>query len=588
MKFSDILTPTELSIGRALMNKGPYKYCEVLYKNQEYAKQMVDYASAMLKQNRKKKIVIHYDIDFDGIASGHVFRLAFAEYSGCSPDQIIIKINKERKHGATLDFIEEINTYDDVVLVVIVDSSSNEIELIKQLKTSCLIIDHHDLSAWTKIGEVDGRGQTQNGCYCVVSNLMQPTYLEDEQSAKMRIGGAEEKSAAVVVYELWHYWNKQLIESLYLEEWVAISLYSDVINTLTTQNLWFTDYLRNLRPNCDIRPIIDSLDIVEVHDGKECLTRNGISFQLVPLINSCMRLQCGYDIIETIRYRPHTIIKFKTCVIKQKQILEALMLAIKPQKIHNVVIAKLTKEISKRPANIMEIMKTGAANAALVGISDSILDGFKGLIATRLADEHNTAAFVYTIVNEDNKTLMKGSGRAGGKYADLSIREILDEKENWTATGHGDAFGFTYDVGHGTAEQMTSDVNSILANIDTINEHLRRFPVLDYNLLNNLANTANPETINDIIMIAELNNLKTQSDHYYFEIKPAMGFVEPEVSNVTSQITESTFKGAGLLSFTLRNYDGLGEYKTGKTYEIYLENSNGYNVLGTIQEITKT
>lgn len=570
MRLLDILTSEEKEITNILINNGPYEYTPVTYTNSDRAQNLIYKAIQKLKtiKETETKIYIFFDIDFDGLASGYITWLLLKELSQCNPLNIIPIINKERKHGINDNIVEIINNTDNVALTIIVDSSTNLTPVFTKLNCDCVIIDHHDI-------EVDSQllnGQTAGGEYTVVNN---------------NIDHIEHKSATEVVYELWKNYAPNLLLSLQLEEWVAVSLYSDVIHSYTKQNLWFTKFLRKLRPSCDIRRIVEPLGLIEVRNGIECLSRNQISFQLVPLINSCMRMQCSAELIDTILYRPQMLPTYKSCVLKQKDLVELLYQTATIENYSDVVLAKLQKKVIAKSRNMIDVLAAQKQNKLLNSVHPSVLDGFNGLLASKISNKFNTVALVYDLVEENGKYFFKGSIRTQGKFKNINLRTLLMNKAGWTASGHSDAFGFTFDTSYGDMYKMASDVSATLTEVKQNTLHITKIPLIDYNFFSKLTNTLNNDAILDILKIAELNNLKTLTDRYCFEIKIGADFVAPSASYYSNAISEHTFTGAGPLKFKLTNYEGEKlTFNPGEVFEVYLEGTDNRIILGTLTRVT--
>lgn len=569
MQLIDILTQEEQQIAQVLLNYGPYVYKTIHYTNADKAHYLINCAVEKLRTTHNAKIYIFFDIDFDGLASGYIMWTMLKVLGQCNPLNIIPIINRERKHGITEDIVEYINTDENAVLTIIVDSSTNMPEIFTKLNCDCVIIDHHDI-------EIDLQylnGFTNRGEYTIINN---------------NVDLVKHKSATEVVYEFWQNYSPDVLADLQLEEWVAVSLYSDVIHTYTEQNLWFTSFLRSLRPNCDIRKIIEPLGLIEHRNGISCLSRNAISFQLVPLINSCMRMQSGPELINTILYRPHTLPDFKKCVTRQKEIVEALLHTAKIENYNDVILAQLNAtQATARPRTIMDQLNAQKQNRALQGLSQELLAGFNGLLATKISNLENSVTLVYSVVKENDKTICKGSIRTQGKYKNINLRAELMLKDGWTASGHSDAFGFTFDQSYGDVHKMASDVASVLLQHTTNMTHITRIPLADYNFFQSLANTQNTDTIDAVLSIAELNNLKTLNDRYYFEYKISAGYIKPEPVRISKSIVEYTICGSGPIKFKLTCYDDEEpSFEIGEEYEVYLEGTDGYVVLGNISRLT--
>lgn len=571
MRILDILTPAEKDITEKLLNMGPYTYTPIRYTNADRAYAIISRAIEKLRNDFNAKIYIFFDIDFDGVASGYIMWTMLCRLGQCNPLNIIPIINRERKHGVNEDIIETINADEKAVLTIIVDSSTNLPDFYTKLNCDCVIIDHHDIEITSDIYN----GRTAGGEYTIVNNNID------------NVGG---KSATEVVYEFWQIYSPDVLVGLQLEEWVAVSLYSDVIDTYTEQNLWFTSFLRNLRPNCDIRKIIEPMGLVETLNGKQCLTRNSISFQLVPLINSCMRMQSGPELLNVILYRPHKLPDFKTCLIRQKEIVATLLETAKIENYNDVILAQIDnrqQQQQRRPMNMLAQMNAIKQNHVLTGLSQSLLAGFNGLLATKISNTENSVTLVYSSIVENNKTLFKGSIRTQGRYKNINLRAALMQKEGWTASGHGDAFGFTFDQSYGDYHKMAADVAATLTQHTLETAHITRIPLADYNFFQSLANTMNNEAIHDVLCIAELNNLKTMSDRYYFEFVVGGGFIAPKPVKISKAITEYTILGAGPLQFKLTCYDEEEpQFLSGELYEVYLEGTDGYVIRGNISRLT--
>ena len=132
----------------------------------------------------------------------------------------------------------------NVDLIIITDSSSNDIEIIKQFNCDVLCIDHHDL-LHTDLSGVCNNGVSE---YVIVNNTIDsPTYDEDFAwlqsfdakafSNVSRYTAQPAMSCGLVVYELLRVYCKylgkeQLLENLKLYQWVGVTLFTDAVDTL--------------------------------------------------------------------------------------------------------------------------------------------------------------------------------------------------------------------------------------------------------------------------------------------------------------------------------------------------------------------
>lgn len=92
----------------------------------------------------KSKISLHADVDMDGIGAAYIVQ-SFLNELGCV-GRIRACINKEKEHGLSNKHINYINDRVKCDLFIIVDSSSNDIDIIKRFNCDVLVIDHHILN----------------------------------------------------------------------------------------------------------------------------------------------------------------------------------------------------------------------------------------------------------------------------------------------------------------------------------------------------------------------------------------------------------------------------------------------------------
>ena len=89
-------------------------------------------------------IMLHTDVDVDGIGSTYILNKVIKNQCNSIIYSII---NKDKVHGIQQKHVDFIKSRPDlgIGLIIISDSSSNEIDIIKQFNCDVLVIDHHEI-----------------------------------------------------------------------------------------------------------------------------------------------------------------------------------------------------------------------------------------------------------------------------------------------------------------------------------------------------------------------------------------------------------------------------------------------------------
>lgn len=335
--------------------------------------------------------LVHCDIDMDGLGSGFIYkRFNQMLHSRICTNYII---NRDRVHGLDEERVAKINAYNPT-FVIILDSSSNLINLIKKFTCDVLVVDHHNLDASTLL---ELTGKTAGGEYVIVTNMADKSMPEN---------CTEQMSGAMVLYGLLYEFNKRYhimdnFHDLKLEQWVAVTLFSDVIPVLNRRNQYF---ISTLLANKEIEPTLKAL-MTAVKAFR--IDKSLINFKISPLINSTVRAGASLKALHTILYSPQSIVELQTYRDIQKDILAKA--EGNPQVYDDYLLLDITN---------MDIPK-----------------GYAGVIASQLGDSYaNKCVFVYEYL--DN--LCRGSFRGALKHVDY--RQGF-EKLGCFAQGHKGAFG---------------------------------------------------------------------------------------------------------------------------------------------------
>ncbi|MBO5388577.1 MAG: hypothetical protein J6A59_10615 [Lachnospiraceae bacterium] len=372
---------------------------------------------------RNSKIAIHCDVDLDGIGSGYILKRVL-DYHNCT-NQVLL-INKDKIHGIQQKHVDFFKTY-KIDLLIILDSSSNEIEYIQQFNCDVLVVDHHNVS------QDKHDGKTLDGVheFIIVNNTLENYNFSSEiewlrnknADAFKNIDSYEATSdmaCGLTIYELLRiycvcYSNEKLLENLMLFQWVAVTLFTDSVNLLNDRNQW---YICNTVSSMQIERSLNIM-LHEINRYKQHLSKSYINYEFAPLINKAIRAGAGSEAIDICLNRPQDITQLYKYAELQKQVLQT---AIKDDEVY------LDNFICKDVTNID------------IGQNYSI-ENYCGVIATRLCGDLNKNTVAYKI--KDGKA--KGSFR--GRYSDVDYRRFFEEyAPGIFAQGHKPAFGFEVDA----------------------------------------------------------------------------------------------------------------------------------------------
>ncbi|MEM4385679.1 MAG: DHH family phosphoesterase [Candidatus Anstonellales archaeon] len=333
----------------------------------------------------KSNIVVHCDVDMDGIASGYIFK-KFLIYNGARNNLFII--NKEKEHGIKGRHVEFVNSI-GADLMVVLDSSCNELDLIKELKCDVIVIDHHEIlhdMLYIQQGNLEK---------VIITNMVDSDgYKSDDRM-----------SCGLVVYELLRYYSQEyrdvVFDNLMLEQWVGVSLFSDVVQLANDRNQW---YIWN---TVDRPQLESSLSVIlgEVNKYKGTLDKSLINYTIVPLINRAIRAGKSNEALDIILNKPYEINKLLVYKAEQDRIL------------------KMFDERKYEGDYILEDITN-------LGVSSN----YCGVIASSLSGKHNKNTAVFVREGE----VVSGSFRGVGI---LDYRGIF-EGYGVYAQGHKQAFGF--------------------------------------------------------------------------------------------------------------------------------------------------
>lgn len=380
---------------------------------------------------RNSRIAIHCDVDLDGIGSGYILKKTL-DYHNCT-NQVLL-INKDKVHGIQQKHVDFFKNY-QIDLLIILDSSSNETEFLRQFNCDVLVVDHHNVSHDEYSGvTLDGRHE-----FIIVNNTLKNDNFElDKLWLKHKNSLAFENlveyketadmACGLTIYELLRiycvcYSNEKLLENLMLYQWVAVTLFTDSVNLCNERNQW---YISNTIGTMQVE---HSLNIIlhQINKYKQSLSKSYINYEFAPLINKAIRAGAGSEAIDICLNRPQDILQLQKYAEMQKNVLNKV--------IHENEIYPydyICKDISNYEVSV----------------------NYCGVIATRLCGDKGKNAVAYSVKDG----VAKGSFR--GRYSDVDYRLFFENyKPGIFAQGHKPAFGFEVDVE--TLHEIMSKIHEI-------------------------------------------------------------------------------------------------------------------------------
>ena len=402
------------------------------------------YALDLLKHHvdNNSKICLHTDVDVDGIGTTYIMKRALENMGN---NKFVVLINKDKVHGIQKKHADYFNN-NPIDLMLVTDSSCNEIEVIKQFTCDVLVIDHHDLSHNDLVGYCnDGVHR-----YVIVNNTIDnDNYEEDIKWLKSKNStafnnlekyiGDSDMSCGLVVYEMLRLYcecfnNPKLLENLMLFQWVGVTLLTDVVNTINRRNQWYLDKtVFGMNMESSLKSMMHNLT-----SFKASLDKSYIQYTFAPTINKAIRAGQSQHALETVINKPYDIASLKGYGELQKQAVD------KAITVETIDYSTETRTVLQRMFNTPTIM----LDISKLGISPN----YSGVIASRLSGDNNKNAAVFTITD---KGLCKGSFR--GKHKNVNYRKYFaDYSNDIYAQGHPGAFGFEL-----TKEQLECIMNTI-------------------------------------------------------------------------------------------------------------------------------
>lgn len=360
-----------------------------------------------------RNIAVHCDVDMDGIGTGYIMGKFIATQTQIKPTYII---NKDKVHGIQQKHVEYFKGK-PLDLLIIVDSSSNELDVIKQFNCDVLVIDHHEINHNSLYGGTnDGEHK-----YLIVNNTIENNEINaikclikksNEASAdKIECYEADDRmSCGLVVYELLRLYSEayqtgNVLENLRLYQWAGVTLFTDAIILNTPRNQWYIENtVHSMETESTLRQLLE-----ELNPFKITLDKSVINYTIAPVINKAIRAGHSGDALNTVLFNPKNISNLLKYRENQDEAIEI-----------GICNAKICSSYITRDMSATNIHKN-----------------YNGVIASRLCGEYNKNTVVYSITDG----IAEGSFR--GRLSGVDYRKLMDEYDETTwAQGHKTAFGF--------------------------------------------------------------------------------------------------------------------------------------------------
>ena len=361
---------------------------------------------------RKESVMIHCDVDVDGIGTGYILGRFIEAAGGLKPSYII---NKSKEHGINEKHVNYFKN-NKTDLLIIVDSGSNDIEYIKNMNCNVLVIDHHEVE------HSDLKGITNDGkhSYAIINNTIQCfnfdvikkyfNKINTETFEKLKEYVVDDRmSCGLVIYELLRVYQElfklgNILENLRLYQWVGITLFTDEIELNNERNQWYVEHTVN---KDEVESNLNIL-IKELNPYKYRLDKSFICYTLAPTFNRAIRAEKSSEALDIVINHPEQVSKLS--VYRKSQ---------------DIAIEKSIEGAYFGDTYVIK-------DNTYTGISNN----YSGVVGSRLCGDYNKNAFVYHV---DSEGIAKGSFR--GRINNLNYLEFINSNNLGIAQGHKSAFG---------------------------------------------------------------------------------------------------------------------------------------------------
>lgn len=400
----------------------------------------------------KSKVILHADVDMDGVGTTYIM-VKFLNFMGVTYTPLMI--NKEKIHGIQKRQVDYINANSAADLVIVTDSSCNEIDTIRELNCDVIVIDHHDVDKDKENVEKLGNCIDGEHKFVIVNNTVKNSNLEldkllmnkyNKQASEFisQFDGDKDMSCGLVVYELLRIYclcfaDEKVLENSKLYQWVGVTLFTDVIDTLNLRNQWYMD---NTVFSRELEATLGNT-LYYLNKFKHTLDKSYIQYTLAPLVNKAIRAGASSEALDVIINNPLSIDNLKRFGDTQKEVINKVL---------------TTKYVGDMGIETTAVKKFRQGDIILDITGCDVSPNYTGVIASKLAGDNNKNAAVF-IVNSDG--ICEGSFR--GRNKDVEYRKYFEDRGVY-AQGHSGAFGFK--ATNAELSQLMSGIRSLEKEVD--------------------------------------------------------------------------------------------------------------------------
>ena len=368
------------------------------------------YDSMFANYSKNDKILIHADVDVDGLTSYSIMFQYLENYM--SENRIKATINKGKVHGIE-DY--DLSNLDDVDLMIIVDSINDlkDYKRILETGTKILILDHHitskDLIEFEKNSED----------ICLISSAND--YINSQLSG------------AGVVWKFCKYFDEMTLNNFSdnLVDLAMTGIIADMCN-ISAEN-------RENRYICYKGLINIKNPVLKEFSKGYKFNGETVSFGIAPFVNSAMRMLRNDDVLNIFNLKDNKEIKRKIEYLKE--------------------IKQQQSEETDRLLAMAEIKDYGKVAIAII---DNNQYNLKGLIANKIMAAIQKPVLCITEYNDSNEHYYSGSARG------IGIENFLKDIENTKcieyAKGHENAFGI--EIKYDNITECVEKLNKTYENIE--------------------------------------------------------------------------------------------------------------------------
>lgn len=404
------------------------------------------------------RIAVHCDVDLDGVGNGYIAK-SFLKSQGAVNTLFII--NKEKEHGIQQKHVDYFNDVNKADLIIILDSSTNEVNIAKGFKSDVLIVDHHEVL------HKDIYGKTNDGKheYVIVNNMLGNSevgvineWLRKNNPNTTEIltdyVAEERMSGAMTLYELLSiycevYKTGPVLENLMLYQWVGVTLFSDAILLVPDRNQWF---IENTVHSMYVESCLAIL-LQELNKYKATMDKSFINYTLAPVINKAIRAGFSGLVLDIVLNRPRDIGQLQIYKEMQKASLESCILENEHYP-NDYIMKDITNKTVSLSESLLETYTSHKDYIMQHITAEKVSKNYCGVIASRLCGDNNKNSIIF-IMHGD---IAQGSFR--GRRSGVDYRKFFESYDSDIyAQGHKGAFGFKVNIS--MLETIMSKLSSI-------------------------------------------------------------------------------------------------------------------------------